>query len=292
MSMSFGIAPVFAGAKASLRRGALSDVIGDAADRALPFLTKTGGELKKWGKQDWDHFKQTYRPVADAIVDDANQEPDYARYERDATVAAAQAGRDDNAAIVRSGVNPASGRFADATIRSAGNKAASEGGGQAMGRLRADQVSTGKKLNAINMGRPDPSSAIAGLGVVSKSGSEYGKYSGAIGNTAARSMGNAGFGIGQTIGNYRPSTNENGPNSTPPNESPNEAVNYNAYDDAGYADGGIIDGPGTGRSDSIPAVIDGKAPARVSDGEYHIAANVVARIGKARLDGLLALSRG
>jgi hypothetical protein len=47
----------------------------------------------------------------------------------------------------------------------------------------------------------------------------------------------------------------------------------------GYADGGLIAGPGTGTSDSVPALIDGQQPAQVSDGEYLIPANVVQELG-------------
>jgi hypothetical protein len=37
-----------------------------------------------------------------------------------------------------------------------------------------------------------------------------------------------------------------------------------------YKHGGLVRGPGTGTSDSVPAVIDGKKPARLSAGEFVI----------------------
>lgn len=46
-----------------------------------------------------------------------------------------------------------------------------------------------------------------------------------------------------------------------------------------YANGGEIAGPGTGTSDSVPAVIDGQQPAAVSTGEYHVPAPVVQMFG-------------
>jgi len=46
-----------------------------------------------------------------------------------------------------------------------------------------------------------------------------------------------------------------------------------------YATGGPIVGPGTGTSDSIPATINGTEPAALSDGEYVIKADVVAKAG-------------
>lgn len=45
------------------------------------------------------------------------------------------------------------------------------------------------------------------------------------------------------------------------------------------AGGGYLDGPGDGVSDSIPATIDGKHPARLADGEFVIPARIVSEIG-------------
>jgi hypothetical protein len=59
----------------------------------------------------------------------------------------------------------------------------------------------------------------------------------------------------------------------------------------GYAEGGEIYGPGTGKSDSIPAVVDGVQPAAVSDGEFHIPKHVVDYFGTKMLDGLVEKAR-
>lgn len=45
------------------------------------------------------------------------------------------------------------------------------------------------------------------------------------------------------------------------------------------ASGGAIDGPGDGMSDSIPASIDGKQPARLGSGEFVVPADVVSHLG-------------
>jgi hypothetical protein len=47
----------------------------------------------------------------------------------------------------------------------------------------------------------------------------------------------------------------------------------------GYARGGYLDGHGDGMSDSIPATIEGKQPARLADGEFVIPADVVSHLG-------------
>jgi hypothetical protein len=53
----------------------------------------------------------------------------------------------------------------------------------------------------------------------------------------------------------------------------------------GYSDGGrMLKGPGDGMSDSIPATIAGKQPARLADGEFVIPADVVSHLGNGSTD--------
>lgn len=47
----------------------------------------------------------------------------------------------------------------------------------------------------------------------------------------------------------------------------------------GEARGGYLDGPGDGLSDSIPATIEGKQPARLADGEFVVSSDVVSALG-------------
>lgn len=52
------------------------------------------------------------------------------------------------------------------------------------------------------------------------------------------------------------------------------------YDLGSYSDGGrLLRGPGDGVSDSIPAVIGNKQPARLADGEFVIPARIVSELG-------------
>ena len=46
-----------------------------------------------------------------------------------------------------------------------------------------------------------------------------------------------------------------------------------------FAKGGYLDGQGDGMSDSIPATIEGKQPARLADGEFVVPADVVSHLG-------------
>lgn len=66
----------------------------------------------------------------------------------------------------------------------------------------------------------------------------------------------------------------------------------------GYAEGGPIDvsgrpvyGPGDGKSDSIPAVIDGERPAALSTGEFVMPVEAVQHFGLARLNKMVAAAR-
>ena len=56
----------------------------------------------------------------------------------------------------------------------------------------------------------------------------------------------------------------------------------------GYAAGGrspnLLDGPGTGVSDDIPATIAGKQPARLASGEYVIPSRIVSELGQGSTD--------
>ena len=57
------------------------------------------------------------------------------------------------------------------------------------------------------------------------------------------------------------------------------------YGLGGYSDGGrLLKGPGDGVSDSIPATIAGKQPARLADGEFVIPARIVSEIGNGSTD--------
>jgi hypothetical protein len=76
------------------------------------------------------------------------------------------------------------------------------------------------------------------------------------------------------------------------------AQQTNAGGTMGYAAGGAVDtagsqitGPGTGKSDSIPAVIDGQKPSALSNGEFHIPRNIVEYYGTKFFDTLVEKAR-
>ncbi len=65
----------------------------------------------------------------------------------------------------------------------------------------------------------------------------------------------------------------------------NYARGGNVSNLGGYSDGGrMLKGPGDGMSDSIPASISGKQPARLADGEFVVPADVVSHLGNGSTD--------
>jgi hypothetical protein len=70
---------------------------------------------------------------------------------------------------------------------------------------------------------------------------------------------------------------------SPSAPQPREVLSYKSGQDnssgSDFAKGGYLNGPGDGMSDHIPATINGKQPAKLSDGEFVLPADIVASIG-------------
>ena len=85
--------------------------------------------------------------------------------------------------------------------------------------------------------------------------------------------------------NTTPTLNTNNINSlntgmpAPTNMNNINPANLRTTQATGMAKGGYLDGPGDGMSDSIPATIEGKQPARLADGEFVVPADVVSHLG-------------
>jgi hypothetical protein len=86
------------------------------------------------------------------------------------------------------------------------------------------------------------------------------------------------------FGNMMGGSNFN--NYNRPNAFNNAGINFGSdnrnglsFRTLGMAHGGYLDGQGDGMSDSIPATIEGKQPARLADGEFVVPADVVSHLG-------------
>jgi hypothetical protein len=70
---------------------------------------------------------------------------------------------------------------------------------------------------------------------------------------------------------------------TAPAVTLNPSTSSKSAQDSAFANrrakGGYLDGAGDGMSDSIPATIEGKQPARLADGEFVVPADVVSHLG-------------
>jgi hypothetical protein len=100
-------------------------------------------------------------------------------------------------------------------------------------------------------------------------------------NNFTRYMANGGISVGS-----RPDPNIDGQYQPYPNVSFQPTVGRFAaggeagYNLGGYSDGGrLLRGPGDGVSDSIPATIGHKQPARLADGEFVVPARIVSELG-------------
>ncbi len=88
--------------------------------------------------------------------------------------------------------------------------------------------------------------------------------------------GDTGAGDGRDSGHGDPSGNSGGAK----NGGRIRMANGGIGDLGGYSDGGrLLRGPGDGVSDSIPANIGGKRPARLADGEFVVPARIVSELG-------------
>jgi len=94
-------------------------------------------------------------------------------------------------------------------------------------------------------------------------------------------------GNNMVVGNDNPAAQgESNPSSWQANSFPVSYMASGGISDLGsYSDGGrMLEGPGDGMSDSIPANIGGKRPARLAQGEFVVPADVVSHLGNGSTD--------
>jgi hypothetical protein len=267
-----------------------------------------------------------YRALEDSIMSEVD------RYSEDqaADRFAGQAGADvqqqlavqrgvANRNLTRMGINPNSGRFAALNNQYALGGAAATAGAKTNARMNARNTGIGLKMNAANMGRNLPGTALSAIGTASNVGSAAGNlvqqqnapmyqgYQGAMSglqgqmsainstanmmNTqyqnqlAASQADNGMWGAlgqigGMALGYY---TGGFGMKDGGQVEDPRgRAIDMNED-----ANGGRVRGPGTGTSDSVQAVNTSNGePIRLSNGEYIMRAEAVRQYGKEFFDDL------
>lgn len=253
--------------------------------------------------QDWDHFKTTFAPAEEAAATYAGRDPDYARAEGQVSDAVASGMSQGGNAVVRRRINPNSGatsaRINDLTV--AGGRAGGIGMGQAR---RGEEDRLFRERAGVSAGargiQQDANTVTArNLDTLQTTIKHAAGVGDAYGRNAADSLYQAGQGAGQLGYGMKASRNYSSPDYDKSGQadytwgSKGDADYFNSQNEAfgmsaSYADGGMVRGPGTGRSDSVPATIDGEQPARVSNGEIVVPVHIVQKIGKRVLDELIA----
>lgn len=274
------------------KAGRMSKAMKSLADDITPAVKNMGETAKSWAQKDWDTYKTEYQPVAQKMAQQVSMAPDVAGAEGKAATAIAHQRAQAQAGLAK--MQPTSGTFRAASNTLASQGARAEAAGLTEARIGEENKNLGQKIAVAKMVKPSSGQAtLGGIELMATSGKQYGKYSDKMAGQAGKSFGSAARGITGRWGEWNKNQNTQagaGGAQFAAGATNNSGVDYSAGSGtdewSGYADGGIIDGPGTGTSDSIPAEIDGAHPARVSDGEYHIPPEVVQAIGADKLEAL------
>jgi hypothetical protein len=127
--------------------------------------------------------------------------------------------------------------------------------------------------NAVN-GMDASSDAASAAAAADASGGAPGMGGGSdasVGDSGAAGGGGGGSATGEARGGLSPRFNYH---------MATGGISDAGYNLGGYSDGGrLLRGPGDGVSDSIPAVIGKKQPARLADGEFVVPARIVSELG-------------
>ena len=261
------------------------------------------GEKESARSDDYFNYaRQTFRPVEQAIAKDALNF-NTGQYAKDL---AARAGTDINTgfenarsqgmrSLSRMGVRPDSGAFAATVGKLASDQALGLANAQTGAYLTADNMKRGALTNAASVGRGYPgasqgSSQLAGgnyagannsmnmtQGTINQGAMIPGSYYGNAVNANNAAAGNLNMGFQNQFANYNATSQQM---AAILNAGGTFAGGMpRAADGGGMRSGGAIDGPGTGISDSIPAML--------SKGEYVIPKDVVERKGVEFFDKLL-----
>lgn len=263
-----------------------------------------------FSKEQWQRFLDTYGGLETSLVNEVSRPlglPDYFGVEGRAAADVTQsfAARRDatNRDLQRYGINPNSGRYAGIQRLNDMTETALKAGAMTTARrnekTRMDVLGQNRIANMGNVLNAGKGSNAPAQGVLNAYGDQANMYAGLAnqyGDQAQSYMNDAAGAIGagaKIYGQYgqRPATtNTQEPLLGPPGYARGGLVRSQA-DDADidaiidrhltdeYGSGGLVRGGGTPTSDSVPAVIDGESPARLSTDEYVLNADTVEYFG-------------
>lgn len=264
--------------------------------------------------------KNTFRPLERGIVAEAEAFDTEAKREQLAGLAAADvnasftnARGQENRSLQRMGINPNSGRFAALNEQLTFGQASALAGAKNQSRMDAENMGFARKMDAAGLGRNLANNASTAYGV--SLASNQAARSGAMAPTAlmGQGYGAAQQGYSSAASSYGQAGNIYG------QEFQGRMQGYQADQAARgammqgigsavgiasgiglkkfFADGGqarkglmLADGAhvGKGPVSGPGGPVDDKVPALLSDGEYVLPADTTAKIGKAKLDKLVA----
>lgn len=154
----------------------------------------------------WNYQKNTFRPLEAGIVADAQNYDTTARREQAASKAMAdmesQFGNEQaqqQRAMTRMGVNPASGKFASMDNQMAMAQAAAKAGAASKARDNIELQGYARKMDAANMGRGLASSQATSAGVAMNAGNSAANNAGMPLTQANQAMATMGQGFGAAI---------------------------------------------------------------------------------------------
>ena len=265
----------------------------------------------------YDYNKNTYRPLQQQLISQAQDWNTDAERERLASQAGANVQQAvDNQrsqsmrALERMGVNPNSGRFAALMAGTGLDAARMQAQAQNTATLQARDAGFTRLAGVTGMGSGLSAQSIAGINAGSGAASA-GSNAASVGSGVMGSADRVGQmytqngmqglqGDGGAIGGGMNATNSGFQNQLAASANENAMWSgvgqlagraMTAY--AFMADGGEVRGPGTGTSDDVPAVNTSNGnPIRLSNGEYVLPAETVRRIGKNKLDRIVEKTNG
>jgi len=263
----------------------------------------------------YDYNKNTYRPLEQKLISQAQDWNTDAERERMASQAGANVQQAvDNQrsqsmrALERMGVNPNSGRFAALMAGTGLDAARMQAQAQNTATIQARDAGFARLAGVTGMGRGLSAQSIAGINASSGAagaGSNAASVGSGVMGSADRvgqmytQNGMQGFqGAGGAIAGGMNATNSGFNNQLAASAQEGQMwAGVGALAGRGMtaflADGGEVRGPGTGTSDDVPAVNTSNGnPIRLSNGEYVLPAETVRRIGKNKLDRIVEKTNG
>jgi len=245
---------------------------GKRADRMASKQGAIADQQMEWSKEDRAYYEEHYRPLEEKMLEnldvDVNQRVGEAITTTEQQFAGAEAARRRN--LGRMGINPNSGRYQGMERSAALDRSIARTNSGNMARNLARAEETSNIGNALNFGRGGMN-AIGGM--MNNASSVYSDIGTQYGNAAANSM---------KFAMQAPNTTNEWMKAwkpTPAASAPNTSGPITHRDEITYSEGGPVIGQGGPKDDAIPA--------RLSNGEYVIPADVVARKGTEFFDKLL-----